>query len=472
MSLSEHVVKGTPAQLVLLLLMAVVASAAAPKHILFAFVDHFEPIGSVPGPEVTAWVDDYMTMASHHVDADGRHPIHSYFVLFGEVPVGKGATCVPAIDPDCLDETLIKLNQATYAGYGEVEFHCHHGIENENERTEEEATTNLVDLITEAKDRFNRHGALVTAERCPKFTYGFIHGQWALDNSRISPGLGPAFPHRETCGVNRELELLSRNGAYADFTFPAWGTMEPLWRDSIFYAADDDEPGSYRAWENLRLVEVGRPPWGDLMIVEGPRNNPNIGPHGDWPSLWRMDGWVAHWIHVPGNEDWVFVKVHTHGCAGATTEPLYWECFFGWISNQFYTDIETVYNDGVSWKLHYVSAREMYNIIKAAEAGRTGDPNDYRDFLIPPYANMKILTRSSYRLIRYDANDVVLELMKPPGIFDLGLKQFSPAATVLEAGSRAGPWRLSDAIRVLGPSGDLQLYDLTPSRCYHIMQTP
>lgn len=41
------------------------------------------------------------------------------------------------------------------------------------------------------------------------------------------------------------------------------------------------------------------------------------------------------------------------------------------------------YNDGVRWKLHYVSAREMYNIAKAAEAGLAGDPNAHRDHLIP-----------------------------------------------------------------------------------------
>jgi hypothetical protein len=34
--------------------------------------------------------------------------------------------------------------------------------------------------------------------------------------------------------------------------------------------------------------------------------------------------------------------------------------------------------------LHYVTAREVYNIIKAAEAGLTGSPHDYRDYELPP----------------------------------------------------------------------------------------
>jgi hypothetical protein len=35
--------------------------------------------------------------------------------------------------------------------------------------------------------------------------------------------------------------------------------------------------------------------------------------------------------------------------------------------------------------LHYASVREAYNIIKAAEAGKTGDPDQYRNFVIKPY---------------------------------------------------------------------------------------
>jgi hypothetical protein len=34
--------------------------------------------------------------------------------------------------------------------------------------------------------------------------------------------------------------------------------------------------------------------------------------------------------------------------------------------------------------LHYVTAREVYNIIKAAEAGKGGDPNAWRDYILPP----------------------------------------------------------------------------------------
>ena len=55
---------------------------------------------------------------------------------------------------------------------------------------------------------------------------------------------------------------------------------------------------------------------------------------------------------------------------------------------QAFDHLEKRYNDGREWKLHYVSARETYNIIKAAEAGLDGDPGSYRDHVIarPAYA--------------------------------------------------------------------------------------
>ena len=46
--------------------------------------------------------------------------------------------------------------------------------------------------------------------------------------------------------------------------------------------------------------------------------------------------------------------------------------------------LERHYNDGERHVLHYVTAREMYNIIKAAEAGLEGNPARYRDFELPP----------------------------------------------------------------------------------------
>jgi len=41
---------------------------------------------------------------------------------------------------------------------------------------------------------------------------------------------------------------------------------------------------------------------------------------------------------------------------------------------------------GIAW--HYMSAREAYNVVKAAERGYCGNPEEFRDFLIPKPRNM------------------------------------------------------------------------------------
>ncbi len=450
----------TTAGLQLLLTLTSIWGVATttPRHIIFAFVDHFEPSLPLPDHEVTMWIDDYKTMAQRHVDADGRHPVHSYFVV-----------CEPGITASGLDSTLTRLGEMTYEGYGEIELHLHHGAADETGVTQEEATTELVNILSRAKSQYNARGALLTAEPTPQCRFGFIHGMWALDNSRIE---GWPAPHRGFCGVNRELDLLRQSGCYADFTFPAWGSMDPRIANSIFYVTDDNAPASYQNIANVHYVMAGQPPRDELMIIEGPWSNPNIGVYPgnyvDWPLLYRMQSWVGAGVHVAGREDWIFVKVHTHGCAGDIASPNAWDCFFGPTMDRFYADMERVYNDGVASKLHYVSAREMYNIIKAAEAGLSGDPGAYRDFLIPPYANMKIRSPDRYRLISYDPNEVALEILGEPQLIDLCLHDFTVDAVVFE-GDDPAVAEPSDALVQAGELGELRMVDATPSRCYRIL---
>jgi hypothetical protein len=95
------------------------------------------------------------------------------------------------------------------------------------------------------------------------------------------------------------------------------------------------------------------------------------------PTLARVDAWVETGIHVQGKPEWIFVKVHTHG-----TQERDMDTLLGEPMRKAFEYMEKRYNDGRDWKLHYVSAREMYNIAKAAEAGLHGEPGQYRDHLI------------------------------------------------------------------------------------------
>jgi hypothetical protein len=75
----------------------------------------------------------------------------------------------------------------------------------------------------------------------------------------------------------------------------------------------------------------------------------------------------------------VFVKIHTHGTLEADIDTL-----LGPEMDAMHSYLEAKYNDGASYVLHYVTAREMYNIIKAAEAGCVGNPHSFRDYVLPP----------------------------------------------------------------------------------------
>ena len=78
----------------------------------------------------------------------------------------------------------------------------------------------------------------------------------------------------------------------------------------------------------------------------------------------RLDRWVRAGIHVQGRPDRIFIKLHSHGAedknrAGMLGEDLEW----------LYSDAEARYNDGKIYRLHYVTAREMYNVVRATESG-------------------------------------------------------------------------------------------------------
>ena len=100
---------------------------------------------------------------------------------------------------------------------------------------------------------------------------------------------------------------------------------------------------------------------------------------GQPPTPDRVDAWIRTGVHVEGRPEWVFVKVHTHGTQEADMDTL-----LGAPADAMHAHLESAYNDGKCYALHYVSAREAYNIAKAAEAGREGNPHDYRDFVLPP----------------------------------------------------------------------------------------
>jgi hypothetical protein len=136
-------------------------------------------------------------------------------------------------------------------------------------------------------------------------------------------------------------------------------------------------------------MRVGGKPSGDLLIIQGvlglnwknrrfgiiPRIENSDIRRGCPPTPSRVDQWVRTGVHVEGRPEWVFIKIHTHGTQEGDMDTL-----LGKPVDDMHAYLESAYNDGERHVLHYVTAREMYNIAKAAEAGMTGDPGAYRDF--------------------------------------------------------------------------------------------
>ena len=93
------------------------------------------------------------------------------------------------------------------------------------------------------------------------------------------------------------------------------------------------------------------------------------------PTLKRMQLWRKMGIHVSGHQQWTFIKLYTHGALPSNQEML-----LGKPMAEFYEAINKVPLQENAPCLHYATAREMVNIIHAAEDGMTGNPGDYRNY--------------------------------------------------------------------------------------------
>ncbi|HET6554395.1 MAG TPA: hypothetical protein VFG49_12760 [Dyella sp.] len=346
-----------------------------PVHVMFCFVDHFEPAWGRVSLEtqrarVDRWCSEYRQLAAAHRDADGRPPQHSFFYP----------------EEEYLEEHLDKLAALCADGYGEIEIHLHH--DNDTEANFRATITRFNELL------HARHGALSRDPASGQLRFGFIHGNWCLDNSRADG---------RWCGLNNELVLLRELGCYADFTLPsAPSDTQTRTVNEIYYATDDPQrPKSHDVGERVR---VGGSASGDLMIVQGPLGlNWRDRRRGVLPRIEnadvrrscpptpsRVDAWIRTAVHVEGRPDWIFVKIHTHG-----TQERDMDTLLGEPMHAMHEYLESRYNDGNRYVLHYVTSRELYNIVKAAEAGKTGNPGQWRDFMLPPPPLVRTAARSA-----------------------------------------------------------------------------
>ena len=297
---------------------------------------------------MATWLRDYPMSVEGVSDSLGRKPRHSFFYP----AEAYSARVVDSLAKLCHD------------GYGEVDVHLHH--HNDTSDGFVEKITSFIEIL------YNEHG-LLERDSEGRLRYGFIHGNWALDNSR---------PDGCWCGVNNEIDLLIETGCYADFTLPsAPSPGQTRMVNSIYYTEGGNcQPKSHDWGQPAR---VGSPARDDaLLMIQGPlawnltRRKWGVLPrleNGDLhranvPTLERFKLWLAAAVSVVNRPDWRFVKLHTHGAMEENIHLL-----LHGPMRRFHEQLATYAASRPGFNYYYVTAREMAILVHAAEAGET-DP--------------------------------------------------------------------------------------------------
>lgn len=316
--------------------------------ILFSICDHYEPYwnnkdNTVAYNRVKRWMDDYQRIASDHKDFLGNSPKHCFFYPAEEYQ----------------KPLLNMLSEICRNGFGETEIHLHH-----HNDTSENLKKTLVDF---KKVLSEEHGLLSIDKKNKDIKYGFIHGNWALDNSR---------PDGCYCGVNDEISVLQETGCYADFTMPsAPSDTQTRTINSIYYAVDD--PLKPKSHDTGKLSKAGLVDQPGLLCIQGPLGfNYRWRKFGIIPRIengyvsdeipvtsHRIDNWINTRVHVSGRPDIIFIKLYTHG----TQENVMDFLFDRGSLNSVFNCLETVCLENPQYRLYYASARQMYNVVKGLE---------------------------------------------------------------------------------------------------------
>jgi hypothetical protein len=315
---------------------------APPRHVWLLITDHFEPRwnradATLARERVALWRRRWPEIACSHVDDDGRRPVYGFFYPAEEYG----------------PELLEPLAELTREGIGDVEIHIHHDGEGE---------AAFVDMMGRFLETLHGgHGLLRRHEG--KLTFGFIHGNWALDNSR---------PDGRWCGLNNEITLLRDLGCYADFTMPAAFSPCQGGPVDVVYRVTDD-PLRPRSYETGVRVRPGLPAVGDLTMVPGPlglefrglRRKPRIesgelaGYHLPSPARARL------WLRLaPRIGEHAFVKLFGHGTQERNSGPL-----LGGGLDTLFASVEAECR-AVGARLHYASAWDTWRAIEALRAGQ------------------------------------------------------------------------------------------------------
>jgi hypothetical protein len=309
-----------------------------PKRLWVAIADHYEPLGTGASLQtalrrVTRWRESWPRIADDAPrDTAGQRPQYTFFYPQEEYR----------------RELLDGIAEMVGLGVGDVEVHLHH----DNERREAfvRKITEFCDLLT------NDHGLL--RKRDGRTVFGFIHGNWALDNSR---------PDGRWCGLNGEIALLRDLGCYADFTMPSLPSATQGRVVNQIYWCTSNPDGRPKSFDRGTEATVGGGKRGDLLMISGPlgvrfggRTMPRLETGEiagyDLPTRSRVRAWFDL---APSVGDDLFLKLYTHGAADRNLEPL----LEGGLRDLFFWLAEEADRRGI--EIHWATAWQMYLALEA-----------------------------------------------------------------------------------------------------------
>ncbi|MCS7314422.1 MAG: hypothetical protein RMI94_02915 [Bryobacterales bacterium] len=311
------------------------------RRVWVAIADHFEPYWRTRDPalareRVRCWRDRWPEVAARHRDSAGQPPRWTFFYP----------------EEEYQPELLEALAELARAGIADVEVHIHH--DREDERSFLARMQRFLDRLA------GQHGLL--RRRDGRIRFGFVHGNWALDNS---------LPGGLYCGLNNEITLLRDLGCYADFTMPsAPSTSQARMVNRIYWAVDD--PLRPKSYDTGTPAEPGRGVQGDLLIMPGPLGlrwearalpsleNGEIGGHRPL-SRRRVKAWLRL---APRLGDEAFLKLFTHGTQERHREPF----FRGELDRLFELLIEECQRKRV--ELRFATAWQLYLAAERLILGR------------------------------------------------------------------------------------------------------
>jgi hypothetical protein len=318
-------------------------TARPAKRLWVALTDHYEPMGGkgttieTGRARVAAWQQRWPGIAANApVDSTGKPPCFTAFYPQEEY------------EPELLD-SLAKL---AADGTLDVEVHLHHFHDNAASLAEK--------LHTFTQTLRRDHGLLHEHHGRPVF--GFIHGNWALDNSH---------PEGFGCGVVGELQVLRDAGCYADFTMPSLPSPTQSRIVNQIYWTNGD-PAKPRGFDSGIQATVGGGKQGDLLMITGPsgiRYRDRLMPRVetgeiavyDSPTPYRIKRWIDL---APRLGDDIFIKLYGHSARednagallGTGNKPGTLAPMFKWFHEEAKRQ---------NLELHWASAFQMFQAVDA-----------------------------------------------------------------------------------------------------------